>query len=348
MALRTAHRRPHPDDARRPDPVGRVLGQVLGRLQPSLRRHPGEPVVGRRDLLLLGRLWHQISRQLLPGKPVEGHIVPERPQHIVAIGPRRKGVVPVKPSRVGIAHRVQPVHRLLLGVPWGGQQPVDQPGIGVRCRILDKGRNLSLGRGNPRQIQHHPPEQGPSVGLRRRTQARLGQPPLDEAVDRIVDPRPPRRNRWPGDGLVGPVPLIRGSLGNPALDQLLLLHSQRLVRLFRRHDLRRLRREDTPHHLALLRVPRHDRPHPRSRLAQRLFPHIQPHPGLAATLVRPVTAKTGVREDRSDVPIETDGRLTRHRHRIELPPHQAGNPEPCQQPQCDLPATSNSFHCTLA
>ena len=94
------------------------FARVLFGLQAALGGRPIQPVIRRRHALLQRRVRNQVARDLLARELVERFVVQERPQDVVAIRPDGNGIVAVETAGVRVAHRIQPVHGLLLGERW--------------------------------------------------------------------------------------------------------------------------------------------------------------------------------------------------------------------------------------
>ncbi len=307
VAFRAAECCPQPHRAGRPHPVGAVLRQVLLRLDAALGRRAVQAVVRRRHLLLHGRIRHQVARKLLPRELVERLVVAKGPQHVVAVGPHGPQIVAVESCAVGIPHRVQPVHRLHLGVARRSQQPVHHLLVGVPRLVLQKRANLFRRGRHAGQVERHPPQQRAPVGFRRWRQSLPRQPLLNESIDRVSHRSPARlhgRHRRALHRLIGPVPLILRAFRHPLPDSLLLRGGQHFVCVLRRHDLSRICSKDPLNNSAGLRVAGHDRDHTRLSLLRSLFPDIQPQPHHPRTLIRPMAPKTGIRHNRPDIPVE--------------------------------------------
>ena len=116
VAFRAAHRAAQPDGAERAHAVGAVLGEIFLRLETALRRGAVQTIVGRRDAFFERRVRQQVSGDLLACELVERFVVRERAEHVIAIGPGGDRVVSVEAAGIGIPHRVEPVHRALLGI----------------------------------------------------------------------------------------------------------------------------------------------------------------------------------------------------------------------------------------
>ena len=153
VTLRAAHRGTQPRRAQRAHPVRAVLRQILLGLQPAFRRITVHPVIRRRDFLLHARIRQQIPGQLFPRENVERLVIPKCPQHIIPIGPRGPEIVAVEARGIRVAHRIQPVHRLLLGIMRRREQPVHHLAPRLGRPVILKCRNLFRSRRQPSQIE---------------------------------------------------------------------------------------------------------------------------------------------------------------------------------------------------
>jgi hypothetical protein len=103
------------------------------------------------------------------------------------------------------------------------------------------------------------------------------------------------------------VRFVDRALGDPAAEEFLLGRSQRLVRFLLRHDVRGIVREDAFDDLALIRLTRDDGDLAALAGLQRFFADVEAESALARLRVEAVAVETGVRHDRTDVPVEADG-----------------------------------------
>ena len=146
VALGAAQGRAQPDRRDVAHPVGGVLGHVFLGLRPALLGRLEQPVVARGDAGLVGRPRQQVAGELLDREPVERLVGVERADHVVAEQPDVDVVVAVIALRVGEPDQVEPEDRHPLAVVGRGQQPVDQPLVGVGRVVADERVDL-LGRG---------------------------------------------------------------------------------------------------------------------------------------------------------------------------------------------------------
>ena len=153
-----------------------TVAQEMGRLQqlPNLRSHriPGFP----------SRQF--VARQLLPYPAIEGFILIDRPDHVVAVteGQRTIRVGVEVPVGIGIPHRIQPVLGPALSIGRGGQQPL-QPNLrGLGSVVGDKGLEIFRSRRQSGEHYCHPTQAGRRIGLRAWGQALRPQVPFNKAV----------------------------------------------------------------------------------------------------------------------------------------------------------------------
>ena len=125
----------------------------------------------------------------LPGDElVEGEVRVERLDHPVAPGPHGPVDVGLIAEGVGVPRHVEPVDGHPLAEPGRGQQPVDQPLVGVRSAVGQEGVDLGEGRRQTGEVERHPADQ-PLLARLGRGREPLGlEPGQDEPVDRIPGP----------------------------------------------------------------------------------------------------------------------------------------------------------------
>ena len=307
VALGAPRRLPHPRRADGPHAVGHRAGLVILRLRAALLGREDQEVESRADPRLRGGIRQQIARDLLDGEAVEGLVLIKGADHPVPIRPDIVRVVAVVADGVREAHHIQPAESHALAVMRVRHQPVHDLLVGIRRSVFRKRLQLLRRRRQPRQVERHAPDQCPPVGLRRRLQPQLREPFFHEKIHALL----PRRDHRLHRRLVGPVLLVNRPLRDPLLENFLLPPRQLLVRLRRRHQFVLVAREKPPHHLALLRLPRHDRRLPGLRRLQRLLADVQPQLRLARLCIRPVAVKASVRENRPHIAVVLD--LCRYR-----------------------------------
>src|SRR3954469_9228862 len=144
--------------------------------------------------------------------------------------------------------------------------------------------------------------------LRGRLQALLLQARQDEMIDLVarptlaLHPRRGRAFRWQ----ISPMLLELGPFGDPATEQLKLLFRHVLAGFFGRHFFILIRGDEHLDQPALLQITGDHREGAGLELARGLLASIQAQPSLALVLVRTMTGKAFIGEDRADVLIEID------------------------------------------
>ena len=112
-----------------------------------------------------------------------------------------------KPLESAVMRQVEPVLPPPFAVMGAAQQAIDQPLVGVRTGIGEKGIDLGGRRRQAGQVVRDPPDQRRAIGLGRMAEAHLLESGEDEAIDRVAHPGLflHGRGRHPLDGLIGPV-----------------------------------------------------------------------------------------------------------------------------------------------
>jgi len=209
--------------------------------------------------------------------------------------------------RVGIAGRVEPVPRHVLGVPRRFQQALNPP---HPCLVLVGGADEILHvlrrRRQAGQGQRQPPQLGSTVGPWQRLDALALQAFLHKGVHHMkrltIDlvsacgfrHRPPHRRRK------RPVILVNRPGLDPLSDQVDLFSRQLVGKLRRRHLLHRVGAADAMPRLAGLQVARHDRPHTIG-LGIGTLRDVEAQVRLALGGVKAVAIEASVGEDRTDM-----------------------------------------------
>ena len=142
--------------------------------------------------LLVGvdsRGFHHVARDLLPHELIEGQVVVEGADQIVAESPGALGRdVPLVAVGVAVPHHVHPVTRPALAEMGGFEQTVHQALIGAVVRVVDKGLDLFGGRRQTGQHQAQAPDQRAPFRPGSRLQPFLLQLGQDEAVHGEIRP----------------------------------------------------------------------------------------------------------------------------------------------------------------
>ena len=107
----------------------------------------------------------QVARELFEDELVVGLVAVEGGDDVVAVAPGvAVGDVLVEAVGVGVAGQVEPVPAPALAVLGRGEQPLDDPGEGVRGHHRRGSVDLLGGRRQAGQVEGRPPDQGPPVG----------------------------------------------------------------------------------------------------------------------------------------------------------------------------------------
>ncbi len=89
---------------------------------------------------ILGR--HQVAGDLLHRELIEGLVLIERANQVIAIGPDVFAVVVMEAVSVGVARIVKPVAGALLAEGGPGEEPVNQVLVGLGRLVADEGLHL--------------------------------------------------------------------------------------------------------------------------------------------------------------------------------------------------------------
>ena len=305
MALGAPDGLAHPDGAHGTDAVGEVARLVVLLLGATLLGGQEQAVEARGHAGLGRGVGQQVAGKLLAREPVEGLVVVEGPQDVVAVGPDVPGIVGVVADRVGEAHDVEPADGHALAVLRRGQEAVDQPLVGAGRGVGLEGGDEFRGRGQAREVEAQAAGQRPAVGLGRGLQPVRLQVGADQPVDGSLA-RVAGRHRGPHQRLVGPVALVLGTLGDPALEQGLLDGRERLVGLGRRHQLVRIGAVEAMHQFTAGSVSGHDGLLAGLGRPERLVPEVEPQATLHLLHIGPVAREAVLGEDRPDVAVEPD------------------------------------------
>ena len=90
------------------------------------------------------------------------------------------------PVRVRVPHVVEPVVSPVLSEAWAGKEPVHGALVRVRPLVRDEGVDLGRRGGESGQVQAHPSQEAPFVGLLGKLKVSALEPVQDEAVDGIL------------------------------------------------------------------------------------------------------------------------------------------------------------------
>ena len=262
-------------------------------------------VEARGDDLGFQRVRQQVAGELFDGELVERLVLVVGADDPVAPGPHRARRVALEAVAVRVAGEVEPLHRHLLAEVGRGEEPVQRAGPRVRRVVREEGLLVVLGRGQARQVEGGPAQQGRPVGLGVGSEAFLRQRAPEPAVDGVA-PGGDRRDGGFARFLESPVALVFGALGDPAADRVHLGGRQHLMEFRRRHVVVRVRRQQPLHHRTLLRLAGDDGGIAGLAALARRLEGVEAQLALVLALVGAVAGEAGVGEDRPDVPVELD------------------------------------------
>ena len=198
-----------------------VVADRLGRLRRHLPRiRPGhEKPGGRRRGEVAGL--DKVARHLHPQELVVGQVGVEGLDHPVAVV---VGVGAIAVELVATAfpepHRVEPVAGPALAELRAGQQPIDEPFVGVGRGVVEERLQFLGRRRQAREVEIHPADERGLGRLRGRCDPRLFLRGENEAVDIVSHPagRGHLRRRHRREATVRPVPASRLDVDRPLVD----------------------------------------------------------------------------------------------------------------------------------
>ncbi len=318
VAARAAHRQAEEDGRGRRGAVDRVLDEILLGDRAALVARHVVAVETARDLLALGRVREEVSRDLLGEEAVEGHAVAEGCEHPVPPQPHLASRVHVDAAGVGVTRGVEPRRRHALGVARAVGlfreqlvDPVRPCALRVGPFLREESIDLLRSRRESGQIEEQSADARLGVGRRTRRHALLLELREHESVDRIRGPAGVLRFRRVGNGRSngrdeGPVRLVVRALRDPSPHDLAFVGGERPPpALRRRHAHVFVGARDAAQELAPVGTPRHDR---RVTVADggRDLREVEAQLGLTLARVGSVTPEAPIREDRADVAVVTD------------------------------------------
>ena len=200
MALRTGHGQPQKGRAHDlhllgDDLVSREFG-VIVRIAGAVRRHAEEGrggdlleplrIVHRGLVVAMGRPGEFVTGELLADELIPRFVLVERSHHVVAIAPglrtgRVGGGVAV---RIRVARHIEPVTRPTFAVGRRGEESIDDPLMGLRRGIREKGIDFRRFRKQSGEIERDPPQPGRAIGLGGEVEPLFGHGGREKGVDR--------------------------------------------------------------------------------------------------------------------------------------------------------------------
>ena len=146
MALDTGHGQPQPDRARRLDPIHHILSAVLFSDNPAFEINHVIAIKATRKFLVFGGVGEQVPRELLYREFVKGLVLFVGPDDPVPPRPHIPLIIDVVPVGVGIARRVEPGPRHVLGMFIRCQELFYETIVGIRGLVSQEGIHLGDGR----------------------------------------------------------------------------------------------------------------------------------------------------------------------------------------------------------
>ena len=149
----------------------------------------------------------QIARDLLAHKTVEGPILIETLDHVIAVAPRLLEHEAAQRERFAEARDVEPVPAPALAETRRREQPIHEPLVGRGRAVIDERVDLLGRRRQAGQIVSEPANQRDAISIGDGANAAGFLPREDEAVEVAARPRGvgDRRQRGRGDGAVRPM-----------------------------------------------------------------------------------------------------------------------------------------------
>ena len=276
----------------RADAFGSVFGEVFLGLSTAFAGHHVEAVVACGDELLGGGVGEEVAGELFAGELVEGFVLIEGFNHVIAVGEDALILVAMEADGVGEAGDVEPPDGHAFAEVGGGEEGVDG-GLG----ILDGG----LSWGEAGEVEGEAAEEGVIGGFGGGGEVFLFELGLDEGVDGVIG------GVWGsgfGEGGVGPVGFVDSAFGDPASEELFLGGGEGFVGLFGRHGVFVV--EDAGDDFAFVRVTGDDGEGAFFGLFDGFFADVEAEAGFAGFGVEAVAVEAGIRHEGADVAIERD------------------------------------------
>ena len=306
MTLNTGHRQTQPVGRRRIHAIEQVDKSLLFRDRSPFAIEQMVSVERAGNLLIFRGIRQQVPRQLPDGKFVESQIRIQSPHNPVAPDPLPCIAILLKPIAVRITGGIQPGQSHSFTVLGARHQTIDNRFIRFVAGIIQK-RVYFLGRGRQSgQVDRQTLYQRRSISLGRRRNPFLLKPGQDKSIDRSTDPCG-LSNRWfrrANRSDKGPVILIDRSFRDPPFEQFLLLGRESPIRFRRRHHRFRIFRQYSLDQRTGTGIVRNNRTRLHRRIAK-----IQPQIRLSLIVVLPMTIKTVLGKNRTNVPIEIELRI---------------------------------------
>ena len=274
------------------DAFGPVLGEVFLGLGTAFAGHHVEAVVAGGDELIGGGVGEEVAGELFAGELVEGFVLVEGVNDVVAVGEDALILVAVEADGVGEAGDVEPPDGHAFAEVRRGEKGVDgglEIGVG------------GFGRREAGEVEGEAAEEGVIGGLGGGGEVFFGEFGLDEGVDGVFGDF--GRGGF-GEWGVGPVGFVDSAFGDPAAEEFFLGGGEGFVGLFGRHGVFVV--EDAGNDFAFVRVTGDDGEGAFFGFFDGLFADVEAEAGFAGFGVETVAVEAGIRHEGADVAIERD------------------------------------------
>ena len=162
MALGTPHRQSHPNLQRRIDTVFHGRDSELLIIGSPFVIAQGRAMKSRRDTLSHRGTFKQISGELFDGELIVRHIVVERMDHPIAIGPKIPCQILLVPFGIGVASQIEPQAAPMLAETWMDEQLLDHAfdrSIAIELVFSDKSLDPRSLRMQADEVEPKTPDQ---------------------------------------------------------------------------------------------------------------------------------------------------------------------------------------------
>ena len=188
VALSARHRQSEPRGGGRVDAIEQIDKPLLFRNRAALAVQQVVAIETAGDFLVERGVGQQVARELPQRELVERHVRVDRLNHPVAPDPLPRVAILLESVAVGIPSRIEPRQRHPFAEMRAGHQAVHQALVRLWIVVGDERVNLG-GRGRQSdQVDRQAFDQGGSIGLGRRLQAKRLQFGQDEPIDRVLGP----------------------------------------------------------------------------------------------------------------------------------------------------------------
>jgi hypothetical protein len=173
VALSAGERRTEPDFGRGVDPIDYGGDAELLGIGPAFGVRHRVAVGSGRDMVRRPGVRQQVACDLPDRELIERHVLAERIDNPVPVGPNRPAVVLLVTVGVGVSGKIEPPAGQMLAVRGGSCQPVERDldrAPRIAGMLLDERVDIRGHRGQAGQVEAEPPEEDGGVGRRGRRQ----------------------------------------------------------------------------------------------------------------------------------------------------------------------------------